>query len=297
MTLRNVLPWIQTAHQEGWGVAAFNANTMEQMQSIVLAAQAENAPVIIQVSHRALQYVGGGENHREGSTILGLQYMAALGKVAAASVDVPVSLHLDHANENEVLQAIALGFTSVMFDGDYLPFAENVATTKRLCEIAHSVGVCMEAEIGEVPKPDGAAYDPADIDLTTPDDAETFVNATSIDTLAIALGSVHGLKDKSVSLDLDRLRAIRERVAVPLVLHGSSGVNNEDIAEGIKLGLAKVNIATQLSKAFTAAVRDVLAADSELVDPRKYLGPGRDAQIAVVRERLRFVGAAGKARD
>lgn len=295
MTLRNVLPWIQTAHQEGWGVAAFNANTMEQMQAIVLAAQAENAPVIIQVSHRALQYVGGGENRREGSAILGLQYMAALGKVAAASVDVPVSLHLDHANENEVLQAIALGFTSVMFDGDYLPFAENIATTKRLCEIAHSVGVCMEAEIGEVPKPDGAAYNPADIDLTTPDDAETFVNATGIDTLAIALGSVHGLKDKSVSLDLDRLRAIRERVAVPLVLHGSSGVHNADIAAGIKLGLAKVNIATQLSKAFTGAVRDVLAADGELVDPRKYLGPGRAAQVEVVRERLRFVGAADKA--
>ena len=294
MTLRNVLPWIQRAYQEGWAVAAFNANTMEQMQSIILAAQAENAPIIIQVSHRALQYVGGGDQRRF-SEIRGLQYMAALGKVAAASVDVPVSLHLDHANENEVLQAIALGFTSVMFDGNYLPFDENVATTRRLCEIAHSAGVCMEAEIGEVPKPDGAAFDPADIDLTTPDDAETFVNATGIDILAIALGSVHGLKNKSVSLDLERLKEIQARVNTPLVLHGSSGVNNDDIAQGIKLGLAKINIATQLSKAFTGAVRDVLAADGDLVDPRKYLGPGRDAQIEVVRERLRFVGAAGKA--
>ena len=294
MTLQNILPWIQTAHQEGWAVTAFNANTMEQMQSIVLAAQAENAPVIIQVSQRALQYVGGGENRRGGSEIRGLQYMAALGKVAAASVEVPVSLHLDHGNENEVLQAIALGFTSVMFDGDALPFDENIATTKQLCEIAHSVGVCMEAEIGEVPKPDGAAYDPDEINLTTPDEAEEFVNATGIDILAIALGSVHGLKDKSVSLDLGRLKEIRARVNTPLVLHGSSGVNNDDIAQGIKLGLAKVNIATQLSKAFTGAVRDVLAADSDLVDPRKYLGPGRDAQIEVVRERLRFVGAAGK---
>jgi len=289
MTLRNVLPWIQTAYQEGYAIAAFNANTLEQMQSIVLAAQAENAPVIIQVSHRALQYVGSG------SEILGLQYMASMGKVAANSVEVPVSLHLDHANENEVLQAIALGFTSVMFDGDELPFAENVATTKRLCEIAHSRGICMEAEIGEVPKPDGANLNPDDIDLTSPDEAEQFVNATGIDILAIALGSVHGLKDKSVSLDLERLQQIRERVDTPLVLHGSSGVNNDDIAQGIKQGLAKVNIATQLSKAFTGAVREVLAADEELVDPRKYLGPGREAQIEVVRERLRFVGAAGKA--
>jgi len=289
MTLQNVLPWIRQAYQEGYAIAAFNANTMEQMQAIVLAAQAENAPVIIQVSHRALQYVGSG------SEIRGLQYMAALGRVAAASVNVPVSLHLDHANENEVLQAIALGFTSVMFDGDYLPLAENIATTKRLCEIAHDAGVCMEAEIGEVPKPDGASYDPNEIALTAPDEAETFVQATGVDILAIALGSVHGLKDKSVSLDLERLKAIRARVETPLVLHGSSGVNNEDIAQGIRHGLAKINIATQLSKAFTGAVRDVLAADGELVDPRKYLGPGRAAQVEVVRERIRFVGAAGKA--
>ena len=289
MTLRNVLPWIQTAFHEGYAIAAFNANTLEQMQAIVLAAQAEQAPVIIQVSHRALQYVGSGNE------ILGLQYMADIGKVAANSVEVPVSLHLDHANENEVLQAIALGFTSVMFDGDALPFVNNVAITRRLCQIAHSCGVCMEAEVGEVPKPNGAELHPADIDLTNPDEAEQFVNATGIDMLAIALGSVHGLKDKSLSLDLERLQAIRARVATPLVLHGSSGVNNDNIAQGIKLGLAKVNIATQLSKAFTGAVRQVLAADEELVDPRQYLGSGRDAQIEVVRERLRFVGAAGKA--
>ncbi len=289
MTLQNVLPWIQWAHHQGFAIAAFNANTMEQMQSIVIAAQAENAPVIIQISHRALQYVGSGNEIR------GLQYMAAIGKVAAASVDVPVSLHLDHANEDEVLQAVAMGFTSVMFDGDDLPLAENLAKTSRLREIAYGAGVCMEAEIGEVPKPDGVAYDPASIRLTAPEDAQRFVASTGVDTLAIALGSVHGLKDKSVSLDLVRLAAIRSLVDIPLVLHGSSGVTDEDIAAGIRLGLAKVNIATQLSKAFTVRVREVLAADEEMVDPRKYLGPGRDAQIEAVRERIRFVGAAGKA--
>lgn len=289
MTLRNVLPWVQKAQAEGWAVAAFNANTMEQMQAIVTGAQAEHAPVIIQVSHRALAYAGGGQPLR------GLQYMAVLGKVAAASVDVPVSLHLDHADENEVIGAIALGFTSVMFDGDYLPFAENVVVTRRLCHQARAVGVCMEAEVGEVPKPDGAPFNTADINLTAPEDAQSFVEATGVDALAIALGSVHGLKDKSITLDLERLDAIRRCVDMPLVLHGSSGVNDEDIAQGIKRGLSKINIATQLNKAFTGAVRRVLDADGELVDPRKYLGAGRSAEVDVVRERLRFVGAAGKA--
>jgi fructose-bisphosphate aldolase class II len=289
MTLRNVLPWVQVAHRSGYAIGAFNANTMEQMQAIVLAAQAENAPVIIQVSHRALQYVGHGK------AIYGLQTMAALGKVAADSVDVPVSLHLDHANEEEVLGAIALGFTSVMYDGGDLPFEANVAATSRLAEAARSAGVCMEAEIGEVPKPDGAAYDPADIDLTAPEDARTFVNRTGVDLLAVALGSVHGLKEKGVSLDLDRLQAIRAAVDVPLVLHGSSGVTDNHIAQGIKGGLAKVNVATQMNKAFTEAARAVLAADEALVDPRKYLGPAREAQMVAVRERIRFFGASGKA--
>ena len=135
------------------------------MQAIALAAQAEEAPAIIQVSHRALTYIGSGNE------IQGLKYIAAIGKIAAESVTVPLALHLDHGTESEVLQAIALGFTSVMFDGDGYSFAENISITKRLCEIAHSVGVCMEAEVGEVPKPDGKEYDEAAIALTQPEKA------------------------------------------------------------------------------------------------------------------------------
>ncbi|MBN2115503.1 MAG: class II fructose-bisphosphate aldolase [Anaerolineales bacterium] len=290
MTLQNGLPWILRARQEGWAVGAFNANTLEQAQAIVLAAQAENAPAILQVSHRALTYIGSG------SEIQGLKYIAAIGKVAAESVAVPIALHLDHGTESEVLQAIALGFSSVMFDGDDLSYDENVSITKRLCETARSNGVCMEAELGEVPKPDGRAYDEAAIALTQPDEAVQFVEATGIDTFAVALGSVHGLKTKQISLDLDRLKTIRERVPVPLVLHGSSGVSDKDIEQGIAIGLCKVNVATQLSQAFTKAVREVLNRDDGVVDPRKYLDPGRDAQMEAVRERIRFFGASGKAR-
>ncbi len=206
MSFQNVFPWILQAQKEGWAVGAFNANTMEQMQSIVLAAHAENAPAIIQVSHRALTYIGSGNE------IQGLKYIAAIGRIAAESVTVPLALHLDHGTESEVLQAIALGFTSVMFDGDGLSFEENVSITKRLCGIAHSMGICIEAEVGEVPKPDGKAYDEAAIALTQPDEAAQFASATGIDTLAVALGSVHGLKTKQISLDLARLEAIRKRV-------------------------------------------------------------------------------------
>ena len=290
MALRNLKPWIDYAQQGGFAVGAFNANTLEQMQGIVQAAQAEDAPAIIQVSHNALLYTGSG------NATLGLQYMAAAGQIAAQSVEVPIALHLDHATESEVLQAIALGFTSVMFDSGGLSFEDNVTITRRLREIAHANGVCMEAEIGEVPKPgDNPAFDAADVELTDPDAAAEFAAATGIDTLAVALGSVHGMKDKSVRLDLERLQAIRARVPIPLVLHGSSGVTDGDIHQGIALGLCKVNVATQLNKAFTRAVRGVLDADQSLVDPRKYLGPARAAQIDAARERIRFIGAAGKA--
>jgi fructose-bisphosphate aldolase class II len=289
MTLLNVFPWILRAQQDGWAVGAFNANTLEQAQAIVLAAQAENAPAIIQVSHRALAYIGSSNE------IQGLKYAAAIGKIAAESVAVPISLHLDHGTESEVLQAIALGFTSVMFDGEGLSFEENISITRRLCKAAHSVGACMEAEVGEVPKPDVKEFDEAAIALTQPNEARQFAEATDIDTLAVALGSVHGLKTKHISLELDRLAAIRGGVSAPLVLHGSSGVSDHDIKRGIAMGLCKINVATQLNQAFTGAIRDVLDRDGGLVDPRKYLIAGRNAQVEVVRERIRFFGASGKA--
>ena len=288
MTLQNVLPWILKAQREGWAVGAFNANTMEQAQAIVLAAQAEEAPAIIQISHRALAYIGNGNE------IQGLKYIATIGKTAAESVTVPIALHLDHGTEREVLQAIALGFTSVMFDGDDLSFEENVSITKRLCAIAHSIRVCMEAELGEVPKPDGKAFDKSAIALTQPDEAAKFVESTGIDTLAVALGSVHGLKTKHISLDLERLEAIRRCMSVPLVLHGSSGVSDDDIKRGIGLGISKVNVATQLAQAFTGTIREILTQDGDLVDPRKYLAPARTAQLEIVRERIRFFGASGR---
>ena len=289
MTLGNPKGWIHDGQQKHYAIGAFNANTMEQVQAIVLAAEAEMAPVIIQISNRALQYAGNGNE------IVGLRYMAEIGKVAATSVTVPVALHLDHGTECEVLQAIAVGFTSVMFDGGELPFAENMTATRRLCAVARSTNVHFEAELGAVPRADRSENVDHTNTLTLPEDAALFVRETGIDALAIAIGSVHAIRHKHIRLDLERLRAIRAVVNLPLVLHGSSGVTDEDITASIELGICTVNTATQLSQAFTAAVSAKLTDDSGEIDPRNYLGPAREAMKDRVRDRIRFLGLTNKA--
>jgi fructose-bisphosphate aldolase class II len=189
MTLVNPIPWIRRAQHEGFAIGAFNANTLEQVQAIVAAAQIEDAPAIIQISHRALQHFG------DGNVTLGLRYMAEIGRVAAQSVHVPIGLHLDHANESEVIQALSLGFTSVMFDGGELPFQKNVEHTIKLRQMAHSINACIEAEMGDVPRADSEGNVDDAVELTDPADAAEFVHATGVDTLAIALGN-----DRSTAL-------------------------------------------------------------------------------------------------
>jgi fructose-bisphosphate aldolase, class II len=288
MTLLNVLPHIQRAYREGWAVGAFNTVNMEQAQAIAWAAEAEHAPAIIQFSHRALLYAGDGSSER------GLRMLAGIGKAAAESVNAPISLHLDHATEAEVYLAIELGFTSVMFDADGLPLDENIAITRRLVAAAHARGICVEAEVGDVPKPVGDQVADPRAGLTEPADAVKFSAASGVDTLAIAIGSVHSVKTKSVELDLERLQAIRTVVNVPLVLHGSSGVTDASLSTGIALGLAKINVSTQLSQGFTAGARAALERSPAEVDLRPYLGAGRAAMVGVVRERIRVVGADNK---
>ena len=289
MTLTNVLPWLQRGQREGFAVGAYNANNLEQIQAIVAAAQAEHAPAIIQISQRALIYFGSGDAR------LGLKFVVSLAQIAADAVAAPVSLHLDHAPETVVRQAIAAGFTSVMFDAGEMPLEENIAITGALCELAHARGICMEAEVGEVPRANSLGEFVPASEFTDPEQAAVFAAATCVDVLAIAIGSVHAVREKNVQLDLERLRQIRERVALPLVLHGSSGVTDASIAAGIRLGLSKVNIATQLNQAFTDTIRQTLAHKPTEIDPRQYLGAARQAHMQAIQERMRFLGASGKA--
>lgn len=287
MTLTSSVSWLKRAQAEGFAVGAFNANTMEQMQAIAMAAEAERAPVIIQISGNAAEYMGAG------SRVAGLRLAAEMGRVIAELVTVPVALHLDHGRESEVLQALALGFTSVMFDGSDFPFEENIARAIALRDAAHSMGAAFEAELGEVPRAGVPGMEEGE--LTDPAQVAEFAERTRPDALAVAVGSVHALKHKEVSLDFALLDAIRAAVSLPLVLHGSSGVLDESICEGIRRGLCKVNVATQLSGAFTRSVRGYLGEHPDVVDLRKYFTPARLAMMEQVRERMRLFGISGKA--
>ncbi len=295
MTLINLLPWLERALHESYAIGAFNANTLEQFQAITAAAEAEKAPVIIQVSYRALKYLGGGDEQ------LGLRYAVSIARAAAQDTFAPIALHLDHAPEPVVRLAIAAGFTSVMFDSGDIPLAENIRQTRLLSTLAHEQNICLEGELGEVPRADSRGRTVLPPDglsaglLTDPDQAAEFFSASGIDTLAVAVGSVHALHHKTTQLDLERLRAIRQRVSIPLVLHGSSGVTDASISAGIRLGLCKVNIATQLNQVFTSAIRNYLSTEPTEVDPRKYLALAREAMTLAVRERIRFLGSADRA--
>ncbi|MFN8562828.1 MAG: class II fructose-bisphosphate aldolase [Anaerolineae bacterium] len=287
MTLCDLRPWLDRAQREKFAIGAFNANTLEQVQAIVIAAQAEQSPAVIQVSHRALQYLGSG------AELLGLEYIAAVGRVAAQSVAVPIALHLDHATEDEVRRAISLGFTSVMFDGSLLPYDQNVQMTRRLADEARIAGVCMEAELGEVPKP-GVSEDTGA--LTDPDEAAAFV-ARNRDRFAGDCARLNARCRRQARLHRSRTpEGDRAAVSLPLVLHGSSSVLDGQIAEGIRLGLCKVNVATQLNKVFTLAARARLEDDEAIVDRAKIISvrrAGGDRRRARAHPVLRLVRQGG----
>lgn len=284
MPLVNLSRILARADEGGWAVGAFNCNNMEIVQAIIRAAEAENAPVILQASQGAIKYAGLG-------------FIAALARQAVKETRVPVALHLDHGTSFEqVVRCIRAGFSSVMIDGSRHPLEENIALTRRVVETAHPVDVSVEAELGRIGgTEDDISVDERDALFTDPDEAYRFVQETGVDALAVAVGTAHGRYKGVPKLDFERLREIRARVKVPLVLHGSSGVPGEAIQEAVRLGVRKVNIDTDIRQGFTDEVRRVLAENPDEIDPRRVLGPARDAAVAVIREKIRLFGSAGKA--
>jgi fructose-bisphosphate aldolase class II len=273
---------LQSAVEGHFAVGAFNANNMEQIQAIVDAAVEEHAPVILQVSQGAIRYAG-------------LDFATSMVKTAAAEANVPVVLHLDHGTDfDQNVRCLRAGFTSLMFDGSKKPYEENVATTKRVVEIAHLCGIPVEAELGKVlQSTDGVSEADVKAAMTDPAQALDFVQRTGCDTLAVAVGSVHAMREAEAELDIERIKAVQEQVHIPLVLHGSSGVKETSEVEAIDYGIAKINVATMLNQAFTAALRKALAANPEEFDPRKFLLQSREAVKEVVRHKMRLFRSSG----
>jgi len=284
MALVTVKSLLDKAEAGGYAVGAFNCNNMEIVQAIVAAAEAERSPVIIQASQGAIKYAG-------------LDYIVGLCEVAARKATVPIALHLDHGTDLEqVIKCIVGGFTSVMYDGSSKPFEENVAMTKKVVEIARAAGVSTEAELGKV----GGVEDDIKVDereamMTDPEEARRFVELTGVDSLAVAIGTSHGQYKFPPKLDFERLKKIKSLVDVPIVLHGSSGVPEEDLVKAISLGVRKVNIDTNIREAFCSALRKAADENPKEIDPRKLLKPAREAMIEVIREKIRIFGSSGKA--
>lgn len=247
----------------GTGIGAFNVIHLETAEGLVAAAERAGRPVILQISQNCVSYHGA------------LEPIARASLAVAAAASVPVAVHLDHAEDEDLaFRAVDLGFGSVMFDGAKLDYDRNVEATARVTRYAHERGVYLEAELGEVGGKDGAHAPGV---RTDPGEAARFVEQTGVDALAIAVGSSHAMTERVAVVDTDLIARIHEMVPVPLVLHGSSGVPDDQLVAAIAAGITKINVSTHLNSRFTGAVRDYLEENPAVVDSRKYVREGRRA--------------------
>lgn len=272
------------AQKRKYAVPAFNIHNLETMQVVVETANELRSPVILAATPSTIEYAGA-------------DYLLAIGNVAASRYNIPISLHLDHSEDYDYIKmCIDLGYKSVMIDASHEPFEENIRKVKRVVDYAHQRGVTVEAELGRlVGQEDNIAVSQKDAMMTDPDLAKIFVERTGIDSLAVAIGTAHGLYKSEPKLDFKRLQEIRNKVKVPLVLHGASGVPSKSVRESIKLGICKVNIATELKIPFANAIKEYFLLNPNANDPRKYLTPGKDAMKQVVIKKIKMCCSDGKA--
>ncbi|HLN60323.1 MAG TPA: class II fructose-1,6-bisphosphate aldolase [Symbiobacteriaceae bacterium] len=275
---------LDSAEKGNYAVGAFNCNNMEIVQAIVEAADELRAPVIIQASQGAIKYAG-------------LHFVSGLARLAAEQASVPVALHLDHGTDyNTVVACIRAGFTSVMFDGSQWPKEENIARTREIAKIAHAVGVSVEGEIGKIGGvEDDISVDERDAMLTPVADAIEFYEATGVDALAMSFGTAHGHYKLPPALAFDRIEAVHKQTGAYLVMHGGSGVPDEDVRRGISCGIRKINIDTELREAFLGEIRSQLAAKPTEIDPRKIFAPAKSVLKEKLKAKMRLFGCAGMA--
>lgn len=270
------------ADKGGYAVGAFNVENMEMVMAVIRAAEELKAPVILQTTPSTVKYAGLALYHAN---------VAAAAKAAK----VPVALHLDHGSSFELaMQALRVGYTSIMIDGSHESFEDNIAVTKRVADACRPSRVPVEAELGKV----GGKEDDLECDdpgYTDPDDAVHFVEATGISSLAVAIGTAHGIYKGEPKLDVDRLSEIRKVVSIPLVLHGASGVPDDAVRECIRRGISKVNFATELRIAYSNGVKEFLKANPDAFDPKKYGAVGMEYVTKLVKDKIDVCGSAGKA--
>ncbi len=275
---------LEHAHKHGYAVGAFNINNMEILQALVAAAEEERSPVLLQVSEGAIKYAG-------------MDYLSAMVKVAASKTDIPICLHLDHGTTYEtIIQCMTHGWTSVMYDGSHHPLETNIAETAHIVKIAHAAGISVEAELGRLSgTEDNISVEEKDSIYTNPQEAEKFVKETGIDSLAIAIGTAHGKYKGEPKLDYERLDTIKKMLNMPIVLHGASGLTEEQLKKCVSLGVNKINIDTDFRQAFTDGIHSAFDADPDVFDPRKILSPAREAVKQVAIKKIRMFGSSGMA--
>jgi len=284
MPLVPMTAFTEDVKKHKYAVGQFNLNNLEFTQAITEAAMEEKSPVIFGVSEGALKYMG-------------LEYTVAIAKAAAERAGVPVALHLDHGSSFEmVMKCIRAGFSSVMFDGSHYPFEENIRLTKQVVAAAHAVGVSVEGELGTIGGvEDDLSVDEEDAALAKPEEAIRFWEETKVDYLAIAVGTAHGMYKGVPKIRFDIIEKVASQIEAPIVLHGGSGVPDDAIVKAISLGVGKINVNTENQVACTQTVRKILADKPNEIDPRKYLGPAREAIKEVVKGKMRLFGSSNRA--
>lgn len=272
------------AQKEGYAVGAFNAENMEMVQAIVEAAEELRAPVIIQTTPGTLNY---------GSPEL----FAAMVAEEAKKASVPVALHLDHGSSYELAaRALKAGYTSIMIDGSKEPFEANVKLSSSVVKMAHAMGIPVEGELGTVGgKEDNHSVSESEKSYTDPAEAEEFAKRTQVDSLAVGIGNAHGFYKGVPELKFDILEETKKRVTIPIVLHGASGIPDEDVKKATGLGICKVNFATELRDAYSRGVKAYLAEHPDTFDPKKYGAAGRDEVKKLVLHKIEVCNCAGKA--
>ncbi len=282
MAMVTSMQMLLDAQAGGYAVGAFNAENMEMVKAIIQAAEELRAPVMIQTTPSTIKY---------GT----LDTYASIVAAEAENATVPVCLHLDHGSSFELaMEAIYAGYTSVMIDGSKFSFEENIAVSKKVADVAKALHIPCEAELGKVGGKEDDLTAEADTN-TDPAQAKEFAERTGVTSLAVAIGTAHGFYVGTPVLDKERLSEIRKVVDIPLVLHGASGLTDEDVRDCVSRGICKVNFATELRAAYTKAVRKVLADDEKVFDPKVYGKAGIAAVKALVMERMKVCGCDGKA--